>query len=285
MAEKQAMTNWQTMSSRTQDAGRIAALRHAGASAIARQELERFLALVESLSGDDWQQPTDCTLWNVRDMLAHQAGAYAGGASLAEFRHQRSNKPGPGQLRVDAANAQQLADRAGRSPAELISELRRAGPAAIRARQNLPWLLRKIPIPMPQPEGPQPVEYLTDLIYPRDTWMHRADICRATGRPFEQTAEHDGRVVALVLRDIARRLEARLRGQSVVFELESAAGGSYRIGRAVEPTAIIKMDVLQFNRMASGRITVESARAQSLIAISGDRGFADEVLAQTRALY
>ena len=51
-----------------------------------RKELERFLTLVESLSGDDWQQPTDCTLWNVRDVLAHQAGAYASGASLAEIK-------------------------------------------------------------------------------------------------------------------------------------------------------------------------------------------------------
>ena len=39
---------------------------------LARTELLRFLTLVESLSGDDWTQPTDCTAWNVRAVLAHR---------------------------------------------------------------------------------------------------------------------------------------------------------------------------------------------------------------------
>ena len=45
------------------------------------------------------------------------------------------------------------------------------------------------------------------------------------------------------------------------------------------------MDVLQFNRLTSGRLTPEAAKAESLLTISGDRSFADQVLAQTSALY
>jgi uncharacterized protein (TIGR03083 family) len=267
------------------DASQIPALDHAEAGRMAHEELNRFLALVESLSGSDWEQPTDCTEWIVRDMLAHQAGSYAGGASWAEFRRQYSTRPGPGQLLVDAANAKQLADRAGRNPAELIGELRRVGPAAIRARQRLPWLLRILSVPMGPAIGTAPISYLTDLIYTRDTWMHRADICRATGKPFVQTPEHDGRIVALVMRDLAKKLEGCLRGQSVIYDLSGVAGGRYRIGSTLEPTAIIKMDVLQFNRLASGRLTPEAAKAQALVTISGDRDFSNRMLAQTSIPY
>jgi hypothetical protein len=188
-------------------------------------------------------------------------------------------------MAVDAMNARQLADRAGRSPEELIRELRRVGPKAINTRQRLPWLLRRLPVPFGPPLGTVPIAYLTDLIYTRDTWMHRADICRATGKPFVQTPEHDGRVVALVLRDMAQQLKERLRGQSVIFDLAGPAGGRYRLGKMAEPTAIIKMEVLEFNRLASDRISPAEVVAQGLVAISGDRAVADRVLDQTSVPY
>ena len=267
------------------DARLIPALDHAEAGHMAYVELDRFLSLVESLSGDDWQQPTDCTEWTVCNILAHQAGAYAGGASFAEFRRQYSPRPAPGQLLVDAANARQVSDRARRGPAELIGELRRVGPAAIRARQKLPWLLRALTVPMGPPLGTVPIGYVTDLIYTRDTWIHRVDICRATGKPFVQTPEHDGRLVALILQDLGKKLDVHLRGQSVIFDMTGPAGGRYRIGNTLEPTAIIKMDVLQFNRLASGRLTAEAAKSESLVTSSGDRNFADRVLAHTSVPY
>ncbi|MCA9971653.1 MAG: maleylpyruvate isomerase family mycothiol-dependent enzyme [Anaerolineales bacterium] len=269
----------------TIDAARIPALGHAEAGGLAREELRRFLALVETLHADAWQQPTDCTEWTVRDILAHQAGSYAGFTSWAEFRRQLSARPAPGQMQVDALNARQLADRAASSPAELIAELREVGPKAIRTRQRLPWLLRKLRLPMGPPLGTCAVEYLTDLIYPRDTWAHRLDICRAAQRPFHQTPEHDGRLLALVLRDLARKLDGRLRGQSVIFHLTGPAGGRYRIGHTAEPSAVIKMDALEFSRLASKRLTAREALAQGLATVSGDAAFAAEVLAETAVPY
>ena len=267
------------------DALTIPALAHDEAGMMAREELQRFLALVETLSGDDWEQPTDCTEWNVRDILAHQAGAYAGFASWSEFRRQITARPTAGQMQVDALNKRQLADRAGRTPVDLIGELRTVGPKAIRTRQRLPWPLRKLTIPLGPPLGTIPIAYLTDLIYTRDTWMHRADISRATGRAFMQTTEHDGRVIALVVRDLARTLKDTLRGRTVVFDLSGAAGGRYRIGAMAEPTVIMKMDVVDFNRLASGRLTPHAAKEQGRVTPSGDRSFSDEVLAATSVPY
>ena len=57
------------------------------------------------------------------------------------------------------------------------------------------------------------------VIHSRDTWMHRLDICRATGRSFEQTAEHDGRIAELVMLDVAKALTRKLEGKSIAFDL------------------------------------------------------------------
>jgi len=285
MAQAQSLMHTIEMRDDTLNAEQIPALAHDEAGVMAREELSRFLAVIDALEGDDWQQPTDCTQWSVRDILAHQAGSYAAFASWSAFKRMNQAKPGPDQMQVDAINDQQLADRAGRSPAELINELRRVGPKGINTRQRLPWLLRKLPVPFGPPLGTVAVEYLTDLIYTRDTWMHRVDICRATGREFTQTQDHDGRMVALVLRDLAHKLKDHLRGQSVIFDLTGPAGGRFRIGKLTEPSAVIKMDVLEFNRLASERISVEEAKAQGLVTINGDHGFADRVLAQTAVPY
>lgn len=269
-----------------QDASQIPALKHRDAAALATTELERFLALVSNLKEDDWHKPTYCTLWDVRHILAHQAGCYAGFASWAEFKHQMSgsSKPAPGQLQVDLLNSIQVGDRADKTPAELIAELREVGPKAIRTRQRLPFLLRAVPFPFGPPLGTVSIGYLTDMIYSRDTWMHRIDICRATGREMVMTPEHDGRLLALVVRDLAKALRPHLHNQSVIFELTGAAGGTYQIGKG-GAAATIRMDMLDLNVLASGRITAQDALAQGWITIAGDKTLAHRVLELTNVPY
>ena len=75
-----------------------------------------------------------------------------------------------------------------------------------RHARTTPCLLRTIRVPLPALGGIVPIGYLTDLIYTRDMWMHRLDICRATGREMIQTSHHDGRITALVVRDLVRKL-------------------------------------------------------------------------------
>ncbi len=184
------------------EAAHIHPITHAEAGIMARAELERFLTLVKSLAIDDWDKPTDCTTWNVRQVLAHQAGAYAGFASWGQFIRQWSQifrKRQPGQLPVDVVNQRQVEDRANASAAELIAELEEMGPKAIATRQRLPAFLRALRMPFGPPLGFVRFDYLTDLIYPRDTWSHRLDVCRATGREMVLTPDHDGQIIALVM--------------------------------------------------------------------------------------
>ena len=102
-----------------------------------RTELERFTALLETLNPDDWNRPTACTAWNVRDIVAHQAGGYASGTGYREMLRQYSAIPKKGQLPEDAINERQLKQRAGKSPTELITELRHVAPTAIHRSPRL----------------------------------------------------------------------------------------------------------------------------------------------------
>jgi hypothetical protein len=96
--------------------------------------------------------------------------------------------------------------------------------------------------------------YLVDTIFTRDTWMHRLDICRATGREMVLTPEHDGRLVADVVADWARR-----HGQPFTLTLDGPAGGRWHAGTGGET---ITLDALDFCWTLAGR-----APATGLLAV------------------
>lgn len=264
------------------DAAQVPPLGRAEAGTLATAGLARFVALLEELTPAEWARPTLCTEWDVRAMVAHQAGAYASGASLGEFRRQWMTKPLPGRDRIDAVNAFQIGDRAGRTPAELIAELRSVGPRAIANRGRMSPLVRALPVPIP-PLGWRKVGYLLDEIYLRDTWIHTVDVVQATGRGVRWTAAHDGRIVALVVRDLSARLAPALGGASVLFELTGPAGGRYRVGSASQSAATITMDTIDFNLVASTRISAQEGEARAVI--TGDVALARRALAKTLVVY
>jgi uncharacterized protein (TIGR03083 family) len=269
-------------------ARRIPPLTHSEAAAMASAELERFLTLVGSLESDDWEKPTVCPLWNVRQILAHVTGAAASYASWSEFKRQGNPKiqrpyRAAGLSILDSMNQIQVDDRAHATPATLIEELRSVGPRAIATRERLPGLLRAIRVPLPGLGGIVPIGYLTDLIYTRDMWMHRFDICRATGRELVQTPQHDGRITALVVRDLARKLTPRLGGRAVAYELTGISGGCWSLGESDRPIARITMDVLDFHLLASGRL--QANELSSHTSVVGDEQIARLTLNNTQVPY
>ncbi len=190
-------------------------------------------------------------------VVAHVTGAAALYARWSQFKRQTSpfvQRPyrQAGFTLLDAFNQIQVDDRSAATPADLLAELREVGPRAIATRRRLPAIVRAIRLPLPL-LGVVPLGYLTDLIYTRDMWMHRLDLCRAAGTDMVQTAQHDGRIVALVMRDLGRKLMPKLEEDSIVYELAGVAGGIWRIGRRTQPVATLAMDVLDFNLLASGQ--------------------------------
>jgi uncharacterized protein (TIGR03083 family) len=264
------------------EASRIQPLSHAEAGALAQAVFDRFVLVLERLEPDDWHAPTYCTEWTVRDIVAHETGGYESGTSFAAFRRQWFRLPERGRSLLDSVNAAQIRARAGRTPAELIAELRDVGPRALAARRTLSPLVRRLPMPVP-PMGLRRVGFLTDDIYLRDGWIHTVDICHATNRPLALTAALDGRIVALVVQDLAPRLAKALAGATVAFDLGGPAGGCYRIGPAAAPDATIRMDAVDFALRTSERITVEQALARSQVA--GDGSLARRALEHSFVLY
>jgi uncharacterized protein (TIGR03083 family) len=238
------------------------------AGQLARVELGRVIDLLEQLAGEDWEQATDCTEWNVKQMAAHLSGACAGHASWGEFRRQYVTNPHM-KLREDkihGVNRRQVIDRAGQAPAEHIAELKAVGERAIRTRQRIPGIIRAIRAPL-QPLGVVPVRYLLDTIYTRDQWMHRMDICRATGHDMHMTHAHDGRLMDLVAADMATKLNGKLPG-TIELHLTGPIDLSYRFESQPEPYARVTIDIMEINRRASGRST--SAEAQAASEVMGD---------------
>ncbi len=274
-----------------EDASCIPPLGHAEATRMSRVELERFLALVEGLSPEDWTRPTACTLWDVREMVAHVVGSAAAPADRSQAMRQsspRAQRPyrRAGLSRLDAQNQILVADRAHASLTDLIAELREVGPRSVAARDRMPALVRALRLPLglfyPMDRIWVPIGYMSDLIMTRDMWMHRLDICRATGREMELTREHDGRMTALVVRDLAQTLPSRLGGSSVLYELSGPAGGTWRIGKGT-PSARIGLDALDFHLLAAGRMPAEETR--SLATMEGDMELGNRALARSFVVY
>jgi uncharacterized protein (TIGR03083 family) len=228
----------------------VPALGRAEAGAIAAIENERFVALVSSLGVEDWTKPTDCPAWDVRAMASHLLGEMEGNVSLPQFIHQwrAGNKAAGDRPAIDGMTEVQVRERLHLGPAELVHRLADVAPRAARARKRLPGPLRRMPMRVDVGSGMEKWSfgYLFDVIMTRDTWMHRVDISRATGRVLPLTAEHDGRIVADVVAEWARR-----HGQPFTLTLLGPAGGSFTSGTAGDE---ITIDAIEFCRTLSGRV-------------------------------
>ena len=132
--------------------------------------------------------------------------------------------------------AVQVRERADLTPDELLERLERPAPAPARARRRMPAPIRRDPH-----ERRRAVQrggetwrlgYLLDVIYTRDAWMHRVDIARATGHEMVLTPEHDGRIVADVVAEWARR-----HGQPFTLTLDGPAGGTLHARRRTASTS------------------------------------------------
>ena len=109
-------------------------------------------------------------------------------------------------------------------------------------------------LPDPQDVGGQTEHwtngYLIYTILTRDPWMHRMDICRATGRAPVLTPDHDGVLVADVVEEWADRHDGPYQ-----LHLTGTAGGSFSRGHG---GPALTLDAVDFCRLLSGRHAPES---------------------------
>lgn len=188
---------------------------------LATEEYRRMLELLVGLDERDWRSPTDCTAWDVRETVAHCVGMAEMQASVREAARQMrlGRKEANGRPVIDGANDLQVRERRERRHDQLVADLRDASVRAVRARRRVPALLRAFPVPFGPPLGTKPLGYLVDRIYTRDVWMHRIDLSRATGQPYDLT-------------------------------LDGPAGGRYSRGSGCDQ---YRLDAVEFARIMAGR--------------------------------
>lgn len=242
------------MTTTSSSVAEIPALEHREAGVLAAAENQRFVDLVRGLSHEDWSKPTDCSEWDVRAMASHVLGAMDANASVRVFVHQfRAGKKAAGDRPdIDGMTEVQVRERAQLDPEQLVERLAVMAPKAARGRQRVPGLVRRMPMKVEVAKAMETwrLGYLLDTIFTRDTWMHRVDISRATGRELVLTPEHDGRIVADVVAEWARR-----HGRPFTLELSGAAGGTFTQHDAAngDRGEAIAIDAVEFCRTLSGR--------------------------------
>jgi len=227
---------------------------------LATTEYERMLALLESLPDDDWEKQTVCDDWSVRLMVAHLLGAAESNASMRESTRQLikgvRRARAIGAEIVDGINAVQVDEHGHLSPDELIENMRRIAPKAVAGRRKTPGPVRRVKVP----SGvgyPITMGHLADRIYTRDQWLHRIDICEATGRQPELTPEHDGRIIADAVQEWYT-----LHRRPFELILDGPAGGEFY---AETGAPRIEIDAVEFCLVLSGRLDKEMELSRPVV--------------------
>ena len=218
---------------------------------LAATEYERLADLLAELTPEEWCRATECPGWDVRAMAGHCVGMAQMATSLRETTRQlvssmRAAKRS-GEAQIDALTGLQVREQAHLADGDLSEVLRTTGRAAVAGRRRVPRPLRRMTFTDDGGGVPERwrVGYLLDTILTRDPWMHRGDICRATGRGQRLTADHDGRIVADVVAEWAVR-----HGRPFQLTLTGPAGGRWQVGEGGER---LELDAVEFCRTLSGR--------------------------------
>lgn len=216
------------------------------AAHIARAQWLSLLEEVQALGPDEWDLPTDLPGWTVRDLVAHVAEVAdtarsplrLAGRILSGTGRRHGCLSGQGPARAVRAHHEQPIP-------ELAAELRQA---IDRARG--PGRLAGLPLPFADLPRGATLGYLAGVLVPRDAYLHRLDIGRATGRhvPTDPT---DSEVIAQVVRDLGRAWS----GPPMILRLTGMSGGTWTVGDLVpgEEPPVALVPVTDFVRHVCGR--------------------------------
>jgi uncharacterized protein (TIGR03083 family) len=219
---------------------------------LAATEYDRCGELLAGLAPDQWSAPTVNTGWTVRDTAGHMLGMAQLTSTLPQFAGQMSTsmreaRKAKDPVSIDHLTALQVRRNAGLSTDELVSRWRAVAPKAVRGRRRVPGVVRRRTMPEAQLVGGHlerwTFGYLTDVILTRDPFMHRLDVCAATGLDPHLTPDHDGRLVDDIVREWLDR-----HGRPCTLQLTGPAGGTWGTGGER-----LTLDAADFCRIVSGR--------------------------------
>src|SRR5438046_7261061 len=130
----------------------IEALGGEEAMRLAANEYDRFRELVRSLSSEDWDRPTDCERWTVKDILSHMTAMNEAMTSFREMRRQqragKSVARQEGLSTFDGWTELQVRELRSLRSSELVRRYESAIPGVLAVRQRTtPLRLLRFPSP------------------------------------------------------------------------------------------------------------------------------------------
>ncbi|WP_106401572.1 maleylpyruvate isomerase family mycothiol-dependent enzyme [Actinocorallia populi] len=247
------------------------------------QTVRAVIGLAEGFTDAEWELPTDCPGWTVKDMVSH----------LVSAEELFLGDPLPAHDLPDLPHVQNELGRM----VEIGVDVRRPLPGAQVLEQLKAVLERRLAMlrevdpaaEAPQPDG-KPGDYTRLMMFRAfDCWIHEQDIRRATGRPGgldSLAGAATWKVLLPGLPFVVGRRAGAEPGESVAFEITGAREYSVGVvvdgnGRGVlgdvpaEPTTRITLDWEDYVKLAAGRCAPGEAKA----VVEGDRELAGRILA------
>lgn len=242
------------------------------------------------LTDDQWELPTDCPGWTVRDQVAHMIGtermllgeqAPDVATDVRALPHVKND--------IGAFNEAWVEAYRSRPGAEVLDEFRSVAARRLeQLREMTPddWETEGF-----TPEGPGPYrKFMAIRVF--DCWIHEQDIRDAVHR----RADVAGPVVDLAiakLRDampyVVGKKAGAGQGTTVVFDVAGPAGFELSIGvegRAGildespdDPTTRLRMDDLTFVGLAAGRLSADQVLDEGRVLFDGDEGLGRTIVA------
>ncbi|WP_191498998.1 maleylpyruvate isomerase family mycothiol-dependent enzyme [Mycobacterium simulans] len=247
--------------------------------------------LLDELAETDWQAPSPLPGWDVKAVVSHMIGTesfLAGVAApqpdidVSTLEHVRND--------IGAMNECWVRHLSGESGAEVVARFR----AVTNARRTVLESLSADDwnAVTPTPAGPDTYgRFMRVRVF--DCWMHEQDIRVGLNRP-SSDEELAGPASQLALDEISSTMGFVVGkrgnapdGSRVLFELTGPLARTVRVsvdGRAQvvddfggqDPTATVRLDGLQFTRLAGGR-PMYAGRGQD-IALEGDQDVAQRIV-------
>ena len=232
------------------------------------------------LGEDEWELPTGCPGWSVKDQFSHVIGTERMLLGLEAPPHE---DPRAGYVRNDigAFNERWVAAYRPRPGAEVLADF-----LAVTA-ERLGTLKAMgdddFAAPSMTPLGPGTyLDFMTVRLF--DCWVHEQDVRRAVGRPGHLSGPVAESSLAMIQGSLPRtvgKLAGAPEGAVVAFTLDGplarewaigVEGGRGRILDAVpaEATATVQTDLDALVALACGRWDADSALAEGRITLQGD---------------
>jgi len=244
------------------------------------ETLDALLDLLTDLSPDEWQQPTICAGWTVKDIAAHLFGGDISILSRKRDAHLFSGSPiiawNDLVTLINDLNDAWVKAMRRLSPRLLCDFLRFTGPRVSEYFASLDAEALGDPVDW---AGPEPAPVWLDLAREyTERWHHQQQIRDAVGRPGLKEPRYLAPVLDAFVRALPRAyadVQAD-EGALVTFTINGAAGGRWHLRRedgawqlyldADQPSlAVVTLDEEAAWRLFTKGIKPDAARAHALI--------------------